>query len=656
MPERPLSHQLESESRRAFEALLGNRSVFRPDNPDYGVDGTVEEFDTDFKATGLRYFVQLKASADPDPAKALSRSIPISTATLYGALDLPLLMVGYHQPTGRLYGRWWHARLLGARPPRADAASVNFRWSEEDAADDDASARWAAEARVFLALRSASLVIPLRVGLEVAEPPFGLTAAEIEIAVRGEARQRRDVVDFDLKDHEVLLRVDGRRLSVQVPGTTATEHKLAEDHEAGEMLAIDLMVLLGVALAFFGQADLAARLASSFFASSSLAAQPELAMVLAAAMTRARRLPESLAIAEDIDERFGLGEANTSVLFTLTSRRHSASLTKSEARAYERAMRARIRRREESGAVVEAAREMVSLANHHRSKHEPGPATGLYREAARLDPEYEMRGYYWHELGGVLFIADDFEGSAEAYARAVELGEEGMTPLLLADALLFAGHYEDARAALKAHLTGEESPEFFSEYHLKVIFLDVLIDRLGITRQDRDPKAAEQILAPLIGDGAAVEDAAVIRACGEALQKDGLSNFVWVNHAHATEKVGDLEGAGLMFLSAALCWPRDRNAWALAVLLFWRAGRIDLMSQALVTGQRSAGRREVLGEINKLIASHISPMDRDDLISALSAYIDVLSDPREDGFEVRFVGPGRAVESMVITTATTRGK
>jgi tetratricopeptide (TPR) repeat protein len=655
MPERSDSHQLEGESRRAFEGFLGNLFVYREDNPDYGIDGTVEEFGPDRKATGLRYYVQLKATAAEDLTKALAVSIPMETATLYGDLDLPLLMVRYVGSTKKLYARWWHGRVASSRPQKTDAASMTFRWLEEDEASSESPKAWAKDARAFLDLRSASLPLPFRVGLKTKDPPAGLTESEIELAVRNEMKNRRDVVQFERESLEATMRLSGRLMAIEMPGMIAASYDLGDEYPEGDapQLATDLMVLLGIAFLRWGQADLAARITSSFFARSTFTSNPDIAMMLAGAMTRARRLPEALAVADDIDESLGMEEPNTSSFFTWTSRQHSRSLSREEARHYEKMMRRRIKRRLDASLQVEAAREMVSLANHFRGKQEPGPAIDLFERAAELDPEYLERPYYWHELGGVFFFADRFDDSAKAYEKAVDLGEEGMMPFLLADALLFAGKYQQSREVFKQALTGEETLESASEYYLKLLLLDFLIDWFDLKGQKRDEQAATSLVAPAVEDPGAVDNDEVIQRCREALMLDGLCNFAWVNLAAAMEKTGDRETSGMFYLNAALSWPCDKIAWAFAFVHLWTEGRFELLPMVLTTGQRMTG-GEMLPQINEVITGHADAKFRNEFIGGLSRMLDEMADPQEDGLKVRFVGPGKDIESTVIPGATHR--
>ena len=88
-----------------------------------------------------------------------------------------------------------------------------------------------------------------------------------------------------------------RYLAVEMSGGIAASYDLHGDYDpgpGGEQIAVDLMTLLGVALAHWGQAELAARMTATFFARSTLAWHAEPAMLLSGAMTEARRISGTL--------------------------------------------------------------------------------------------------------------------------------------------------------------------------------------------------------------------------------------------------------------------------------------------------------------------------------------------------------------------------
>jgi hypothetical protein len=99
--------------------------------PDYGLDGIVEVF-TDFgNATGHMFFVQLKATDEPDITAALRVRLSQRHLEYYSTLALPVLLVLYHAATAQLYGRW-----IDEESPAPAEVSVNsrtVRLAEQDA-------------------------------------------------------------------------------------------------------------------------------------------------------------------------------------------------------------------------------------------------------------------------------------------------------------------------------------------------------------------------------------------------------------------------------------------------------------------------------------------------------------------------------------------
>jgi tetratricopeptide (TPR) repeat protein len=656
MPKRPREHRLDEDSVTAFKTALAERFLFREDTPDYGIDGSVEEFGQDDVGTGLRYFVQLKATDGVDPDEALKRSIPIEHANLYSSLSLPLLMVRYVAAEDELYVRWWHDPLPGKRAPKPNAASLTFHWSPEDHFQAGDSARLAGEARGFLELRSVSLPLPVHFKLDVEDPPFGLTRAEIELAVKAEAAKRPDVVELRRGEANGRLLVHGKYMAVEMPGMRASSYDLDGDYDSGlrgEQLAVDLMTLVAIAFTRWGQSELASRMTTRFFARSTLVGQPEAAMALASAMTSARRIGEALVVAEEIDALGLEAEQNMSLFFTLTSRQHSASLSEAEVEEFRETLRRRIERREEAGQPIEASREVLTLGNHYRSRSDPLLAIKLYKRAAVLDPEYRERAHYWFEMAGVLFLAEHFEESIEAYERAIEMGSDEVAPLLRADAMMFAGRYEEAQSAFIEALGGEESFERGAEYYLKLGLLEFLIDTHQRKCETREPEAAAKVISAAIRDGEEPDLETAMLSSGQALVRDSLCNLAWWNLGLAFETIGKVDMAATMFLNAALCAPGDEQAWALAYLHFSHLGRDELLPMILVTGERLTGKR-LLPTINEVMSKNLDDEERNRRIAELSEMLEELADPRSDGFELRFVASGKEVESMIIPGASTR--
>ena len=100
MPRRPRSHQLEEESRTNFRQSIPSSWVIQNADPDYGIDEQIEVFDKDGFASGLLFLVQLKGTDSQDAKQALSVPLPVETLKYYRRLDLPVMIVSYHAPSG----------------------------------------------------------------------------------------------------------------------------------------------------------------------------------------------------------------------------------------------------------------------------------------------------------------------------------------------------------------------------------------------------------------------------------------------------------------------------------------------------------------------------------------------------------------------------
>ena len=136
-PKRPRAHQLADKSCRVFSDNLPLQWIFREINqPEYGLDGRVEIFDKADLATGRMFFVQLKATDEPELKDALAVQLEIPTCEYYRSLDLPILIVRYHAPTEKIYVKWFHEYdpYYGRKPKKGkkDKDEITFRLSVED--------------------------------------------------------------------------------------------------------------------------------------------------------------------------------------------------------------------------------------------------------------------------------------------------------------------------------------------------------------------------------------------------------------------------------------------------------------------------------------------------------------------------------------------
>jgi|GEM_PF-1343129 len=642
MPKRPRQHELEDESRRGFEQSLGPRFVYRRQESDYGIDGEVEEF-RDGRATGVKYLVQLKATDEADLAKALSVRIDLDRADYYRSLALPVLMIRYHAVGGRLFARWFHAYT--GPEPGPEQQSLLFRWHETDEWTAESPAGAAREARAFVALRQASLELPVSFEIESDEVVLGLSAPEIRIAIGHAARRAADLIDLD-GSAEPLGRffATADRVGAHLSGVSGATFTPGEDYDpgsGGERLAADVLVAAGLAFWRIGQADVASRLAALFLHEAQELRSPDVIMSFMTAMVQARRVTEALRTWDRLDALGDDHSRTAGFFFSFVATRLSRSLAPEEAAAFvDTTMRA-IGRRLDEGKPEEAGSPYYNLALHHAARAEPEEALRCYEGAAEYDGRYLGRAYYWREKAGILFILRRYEESAEAYDRAVQLGSDHFTLALHADALLFAGRYRLARETLAQFVANWAMPEPGAEWALKAILVDEILDRFGLDEQERDTDGAGG-LAGRLAEEAPDDPILGKRLCEDALRLDALSPLPWFNMGRADLDLGNARAAGFDYLAAALLREDDPEAWVNAFTLLWQEDVTGLLPLIFVTADRFTDGR-FMPRLAEFTREQSPDFPRADFLDAVNDMASRL--PREGASDINYVrvmhGDGR---------------
>ena len=114
---------------------------------DYGLDYHVEVFE-DARATGDAFYAQLKGTDEELISSALKTRIKVQTADYWSRQALPVLVVRYHAPSGRLYTQWFHAfdpHLAGLAPDWREQQTFTLTVPESRLWSDNTSRQLAAE-------------------------------------------------------------------------------------------------------------------------------------------------------------------------------------------------------------------------------------------------------------------------------------------------------------------------------------------------------------------------------------------------------------------------------------------------------------------------------------------------------------------------------
>lgn len=593
-PKRPREHQLEKESRTAFQARLPSQWDFQDiPQPEYGLDGRVEIFDKADLATGRMFFVQLKATDEPELKDALAVQLEIPTCEYYRSLDLPVLIVRYHAPTRKIYAKWFHKYdpYYGKKAKK----KITFRFTVEDEWHEETAAMLASDLEAFRQLRSPQIALPVKFKLTLTEQYiYGVLAAQIELEIRKAAeRLSGDITisQFLPTDAHGLIVIANDKAEIYLKsgsGFTLHTSKRYKSEVQLSKLSYDVLVGIAVALDNAGHSNIAARLLSEYAASSSIITNPEIALIGVRCMLRAHRITEALQLSESLsksEESLFAAE-----MFTWTALSQSVSLSESEHQYLQYFLERYTQQAVESEDRQRGSTAHYNLGNYLRSRSYKGKsyrrlALHHYKKAVNYNSEYIEKPYFCRELAGILFESKRYSLAVKFYERALSLGEEGVCRALYADALMFAGRYQESQQAFYAYLSS--SPEFESEWRLKACVLSSIRSMLECDEQKRQTEAAIKLATP---DNQLPHHAMEYRQrLQEALKQDALSGSAWFNLGVLECQIANQKSAFFPFLMAALINTGDVEAWCNAIAIGISRGYDSLVSDIILAAYQLNG-------------------------------------------------------------------
>jgi tetratricopeptide (TPR) repeat protein len=513
-PQRPKSHRGEDNSKRIFESNIPLTWTYEPKpQREYGIDGIVEIFDGD-DTTGLTFNVQLKNVEKKSASKAV---IKTRTRTYQKSLAVPTLVVVVDGSSTIHFG-WIHQFDLYGR--KKDAASYTFDlpsvWYENSAAEIEQEVR---AARAALDLRS-NLPIYWTIDADSSLPANWLASfrVSLERGLAGSKELTRRADEAGWSTLKISLTSDAISIRLRgTPGGIIHLKKVALQASSSNAMAADVMLGLAVELARGGlDVLILALIAKAIPESSMLGREPDLTGFAISRIIEAGRGDMALALFERlyVDQSLPLRE------------RMPMMIGRDRGRLDDQALTLIAERMAEHASTVEgrpAAEDFYNAGNMIRT-YNTARGLELYELAAERFPTYRTRGYWWRERGSAFFDSGELEKATESYEEAVRLGDEVAVPLL-ADAYAYAGAYE------KAVKTWEGMRNVTRLiWVVKMWALKALVTQLSITRQDRDPEKAQEMLneSDFVGVDVLAVDALNISAlwgAGAQLRESGNSGY-----------------------------------------------------------------------------------------------------------------------------------
>lgn len=619
---------------------------------DYGIDGAVEMF-RDGETTGDFFDVQLKGTDRPI-GDALKVYIPHGHAQYYRSLDRPLLMVRYHAPTERLYVRWFHS--FDPHYGGVNDKTITFIWDPSDTWSDGTSDRLEAEVSAYRRFRSAALDLPVRFGVRVQDDQLhGVATNDLVQTIRSNlnsvAAGLIEVVGSDEHLPEIRLTPVTSVIDLQSVTTATLHHEEGGPEKNLDRFPFDIGLGVALTLDQVGHADLAARLAVRTAGRAAIIEEPDVLFWIVGVLARTHRIREALDLADVLAQREESGaRASSEIIRLLPGLMAAQPLSEAERAAQIGALERQAETSDAAGDSRGGRTAHYNLARQLRQE-DPGRSLHHFFEAVRCDPRYLNRDYFCKELAALFFVNGHYEFAIQFYERALELGAGGITRVLLADALLFAGRY---RRAYDTFASALEAPDDIpTEFYLKFRATGWLMGSLGLQEQQRNVELAEERAMEARPEVAPAERT---RLCLEALSEDALCGPAWHTLGVLLHSQGGAPQAFRAFVISCIIQPWHVEPWTNAIATVPDGESEDEQQMALLAGAVIAAAHTRHGEaLEAALRAGMTGDDeaaKDRFMEDFRALVDSVKEEEQDELELRLLSEeGDAYELLTLPRA-----
>ena len=556
MTKRVKQHQLEDLSRAKYSLVIPINWVFRDKYKDYGIDAEIEIFDDKDKATGLVYWVQLKATESKVEATAKKVDLSIESIKYYKKLDIPVLIARYSKNHDCFYFKWAHE--IDLYYAKENAKTFRVKFSEEDKWSEKSPEEVKSYLEKIKIIKEGKFQLPIPLCINVKDNVVNeIPRAVLISSLRMSFCKFPDfvVLKSTPKDSLVLITIAGDALVTSLSSIVeCTFHGIEKNKQDnfGESIVVISLLGFAITLSQIGQFETMARILFDKKVKKEFFQNKKILYRLLPLVLQTSYFDEALdAVIDSIsgeDDNMLEVITNSALLFKANPD-DEKKIYKIEA-FLNRCLEKYLEKNEKNQIGI----CYYNLGNHYRSRRLNKKAIHHYLQARKYEEKYLNQPYYYQELASVLFGYGKYFYSALMYEKALREGAPESIKPLYADALMFSGDYQSALDVFSDYLSSGEVEH--SEWHLKKIFLEELIDELSIKKQTRQKKEALNLI-----DITKSDDKNFEKLLETAIIKDSLCGPAWFNLGVVQHKKGKLEEATFSFTACGLLQTGNIAAW-----------------------------------------------------------------------------------------------
>ena len=640
MTKRKIQHQLEDTSRYKFGLALPPQWVLRDKEKDYGIDTEVEIFDSKELATGLVYWVQLKATRSKKDSIIKSIDLRIESIKYYKRLDIPVLLVRYSSELDAFYTKWAHE--VDTYYAKKGAKKMRIKFTDSDKWNENTASNIEKYLTKVRAVKAGAISLPIPFNITFgADSVCGKSTSVLQSRLRSELNKYIDVLKIEpIKDKSLVdVYIDNNILKIGILGLAGcTFHSVDMMDKSTLEAGLIKDILLGVAVGIFqlGFNDLSSRIIFTKNIAERLKTKPEIMQYVLPRLLETSYFEEALELvgnildnkSNDLLEIF----ADSAVLFARTRGNEKKS------KAIENYLIRKVERYKDIDPVLYGI-SLYNLGNFYRSIGSHKKAARCYLKARRHEPNYCDREYYYGELAGSLFEIERYKYSAVFYKRAIDFdGVKEWRPQY-ADALMFNGEYQKALEVFNNYLS--ETNDKSAEWQLKAICLESMIGMDGTKCQVRKKDEALSL-----ADVRKQSDENIESKLKGSLGLDMLCGLAWYNFGQLNYKRGMVNDTSFCFTVCALVQPWDIEAWVNATLSSFNKILPLSIFVLIVQAAYYRNREEYIGALYEFINKHAGS----DALNEISSVVEEIISKEENVAsmpELRFLNKDGIYENIL---------
>jgi tetratricopeptide (TPR) repeat protein len=561
MTKRAKQHQLEDLSRSKYSLAIPKNWVFRHKDKDYGIDAEVEIFDQNDRTTGLVYWIQLKATENNTESRARKVDLSLDSMRYYKSLDIPVMIVRYSAIIDRFYYKWAHEIDLFFA--KENAKTIRIVFTEENIWKDYSADQTKVYLNTIKNLKSGNFTLPIPMNLEVIDLSIKNIPRSIFVSLfRQTIRTYSSIVSLQTNSSKSLLHVtlDNNQLTISLQKIrTCTFHSIKDRSQENlvEGIVADVMLALAAILISIGQIEKAASIVFNKNIRPRFLRKHELITSFIP------KFLETIYFEDAMDAISELISSESSSAIEIIALISAVSTTNNESNEKQQKIQRLLELFLSKSILIKENSKIGSshynLGNHYQNRRLYKKTIYHYLQARKYEKNYLSQSYYYVGLAGTCFHIRKYHFSSIFYKVALEKGADKSIYPLYADALMFSGNYKLAKDIFSEYNLNSETEH--SEWILKEICLDYVMNRLGLEKQKRLKEKAFK-KSSLLCNNVEIQ----ISDLEEALALDNLCDLAWFNLGIKYNKSGEYESAAFGFIICGLALRIDIESWVNASL------------------------------------------------------------------------------------------